>query len=131
MGCYGDTILVPPSLKYQADIIANSTFFPEVKNGSNAVFASTANPWKGQYNVVTSPYLSDTGDPTTAIWYLLDCRYKEQRPFFWQDREAPQLISIVDPANPIVFLQDRYVMGARARGAASNALWFRAIRNAP
>lgn len=131
MGCYGDTILVPPSLEYAADVIANSTFFPEVKNGNASVFGAQANPWKGRYNVVSSPWLSDTGDPTTAIWYLLDCRYKEQRPFFWQDREAPQLVSMVDPSNPAVFFQDRFFMGARARGAASNSLWFRAIRCAP
>lgn len=132
MGNLGDTLLVPPSLKYQAEIIANSTFFPEVKNGtSNAVFAATANPNKGQYNVVVSPWLADTGDPTTAIWYLLDCRYANMRPFFWQEREAPQLVQLVDPANPAVFFQDKYYMGARARGAASNALWFKAVRNAP
>jgi phage major head subunit gpT-like protein len=132
MGNYGDTILVPPSLKYQADIIANSTFFPEVKNGSsNAVFGSTANPWKGQYNVVCSPWLTDTGDPSTAIWYLLDCRYPNMRPFFWQSREEAQLVSLTDPANTAVFFQDKFYMGARSRGAASNALWFKACRCAP
>lgn len=128
MGCYGDTLLVPPSLKYQADIIANSTFFPEIKNGASTVFGSTGNPWKGQYNVVVSPYLTDTGSPSSAVWYLLDCRSPSMRPFFWQEREAAQLVSLVDPANPAVFFQDNYYMGARARGAASNALWFQAIQ---
>jgi len=128
MGSYGDTILVPPSLKYVADVLANSTFFPEVKNGVNAAFGSQGNPYKGQYNVVCSPWLTDSGDPTTAVWYLLDCRYANMRPFFWQEREAPQLVQLVDPANPAVFFQDRYYMGARARGAASNALWFKACR---
>ena len=64
----------------------------------------------------------------TAVWYLLDCRYANMRPFFWQEREAPQLVQLVDPANPAVFFQDKYYMGARSRGAASNALWFKAIR---
>ncbi len=128
MGNYGDTILVPPSLKYTADVLANSTFFPEVKNGNTAVFGAQGNPWKGQYNVVCSPWLTDSGDPATAVWYLLDCRQPNMRPFFWQQREAPQLVSLVDPANPVVFFQDIYVMGARARGAASNSLYFKAVR---
>ena len=128
LGAYGNTLLVPPSLKYVADVLAHATFYPEAKNNVNGVFGSQSNVFAGQYNVVASPYLTDSGDPTTAVWYLLDCRYPEQRPFFWQEREAPQLVSLVDPANPAVFFQDRYYMGARARGAASGALWFRALR---
>lgn len=128
MGNYGDTILVPPSLKYAADILANSTFFPEAKNGSAGVFGAVGNPMKGQYNVVCSPWLTDSGNPSTAVWYLLDCRYANMRPFFWQEREAPQLIAMMDPANPSVFFQDKYYMGARARGAAAGALPFKAIR---
>lgn len=128
MGIMGDTILVPPSLKYVADVIANSTFFPEVNNSNSAVFGAQANPWKGQYRVVVSPYLTDSGDPSTAVWYLLDCRNASMRPFFWQEREAAQLVQLVDPSNPIVFMQDQYLMGARARGAASPALWFQAVR---
>lgn len=129
IGSVGDTLLVPPSLEYAADVIANSTFFPEVKNGNNAVFGAQGNPWKGRYNVVSSPYLTDTGDPTTAVWYLLDCRYANMRPFFWQEREAAQLVTMIDPASPTVFFQDMYYMGARARGAAAGGLWFKAIKS--
>ena len=128
MGNYGDTILVPPSLKYVADVLANSTFFPEIKNGVSAAFGSQANPYKGAYNVVCSPWLTDSGDPATAVWYLLDCRYRNLRPFFWQNRESAQLVQLIDPANPAVFFQDKFYMGARARGAASNALPFKAVR---
>lgn len=128
MGNYGDTILVPPSLKYTAEVLASATFYPEVKNGVNAAFGAQSNPNQGQYKVVVSPWLTDSGDPTTAVWYLLDCRYASMRPFFWQEREAPQLVSLVDPANPAVFFQDRYYMGARSRGAAANSLPFKAIR---
>lgn len=132
MGSMGDTLLVPPSLKYAADIIANSTFFPDAQNGSaGAVFGALANPWKGQYKVVCSPWLTDTGNPATAVWYLLDCRQKNMCPFFWQEREAAQLVSMVDPANPVVFMQDVFYMGARARGAAAGALYFKAIRVTP
>jgi phage major head subunit gpT-like protein len=128
MGCYGDTLLVPPSLEYTADVLANSTFYPNSINGNSAVFGAQANPWKGRYNVVSSPWLPDTGDPATAVWYLLDCRYPNMRPFFWQEREAPQLVSLVDPSNPVVFFQDVFYMGARARGAAAASLWFKAIK---
>jgi phage major head subunit gpT-like protein len=128
MGIRGDTLLVPPSLEYTADVLVNSLFYPEAKNGQSGVFGSQGNPWKGRYNVVASPWLTDSGDPSTAVWYLLDCRQAGMRPFFWQQREAPQLISLIDPANPVVFFQDEYVMGVRSRGAAAASLWFQAIR---
>jgi phage major head subunit gpT-like protein len=128
MGSYGDTLLVPPSLKYQADLLANGTFYPAAQNGTASIFGAQTNMFAGQYKVVASPWLTDTGDPATAVWYLLDCRSSNMRPFFWQEREAPQLVSMVDPANPVVFFQDIYVMGARARGAAAASLYFKAVK---
>lgn len=128
LGSYGNVLLVPPSLKYVADTLANATFYPEAKNGVSGVFGAQTNVFQGQYKVVTSEWLTDSGDPTTAVWYLLDCRRASMRPFFWQERTAPQLVSMVDPANPFVFFQDTYVMGARARGAAGLGLWFQAVR---
>jgi phage major head subunit gpT-like protein len=128
MGSMGSILLVPPSLQYAADILANGTFFPEAQNGNSAVFGSTSNPWRGQYQVVTSEWLTDSGDPATAVWYLLDCRYPELRPFFWQERVAPQLVALIDPANTAVFFQDIFYMGARSRGAAAAGPWFKAFR---
>ncbi len=128
MGSYGNVLLVPPSLKYTADVLANSTFFPDSKNAVSGTFGSQTNVFQGQYKVVVSPYLTDSGDPTTAVWYLLDCRSPRLRPFFWQEREAPQLVSVTDPANIAVFMQDKYWMGCRARGAAAGSLYFKAFR---
>jgi phage major head subunit gpT-like protein len=128
MGCYGDTLLVPPSLKYAADILANSTFFPDGKNAVSGTFGAQSNVFQGQYKVVASPWIADSGDPTTAVWYLLDCRDMRGRPFFWQEREAPQLVSKISPTDDNVFFDDKYVMGVRARGAAASALWFKAVK---
>lgn len=128
LGSYGDTLLVPPSLKYTAEVLASSAFLPQAVNGNASVFGAQSNVYQGRYKVVTSEWLTDSGDPTTAVWYLLDCRQPTLRPFFWQERVAPQLVSMVDPANPFVFFQDTYVMGARARGAAAGSLWFKAVR---
>jgi phage major head subunit gpT-like protein len=129
MGILGDTILVPPSLKYTADTLANATFFPIAQNGNSSVFSAASNMFQGQYKVVSSPWLTDSGDPSTAVWYLLSCNgMMGMRPFFWQEREAPQLVSLIDPANPVVFFQDQYTMGARSRGAAAASLWFLSIR---
>lgn len=131
LGCYGDTILAPPSCAYVAYTLANAAFFPESKNNVASVFAAQSNVFQGQYKVVISEYLTDTGDPTTAAWYLLDTRSASMRAVLWQEREAPQLVSLVDPASPTVFFEDRYYMGGRARGAASPALWFKAIKGGP
>ena len=49
------------------DTLANSTFFPDIKNGVSTVFGSQGNVFKGQYNVVASPWLTDSGDPATAV----------------------------------------------------------------
>lgn len=128
MGVYGDTLVVPPSLGYVAMTLANAAFFPESKNNVSSVFGAQTNVFQGAFKVVISPYLTDTGDPTTAVWYLLDCRSAASRPLFWQEREAPQLVSLVDPASPTVFFEDRFYMGVRMRGVAVGALWFKAYR---
>lgn len=127
LGSYGSLLLVPPSLEYVADTLANSTFYPEIKNGVSAAFGSQSNVFKGRYGVVASEWLTDSGDPTTAVWYLVDAR-STIRPALWQQRIAPQLVQMVDPANPIVFHQDEFQMGTRARGAAAPGFWFKAIR---
>lgn len=129
MGCYGDTILVPPSLKYVADTLVNASFYPEAKNGSaGATFAAQSNVMQGQYKVVVSPWLTDSGDPSTAVWYLLDGRNAKLRPFFYQEFQAPQLVSVVDPAAVSVFMRDEFMMGARAIGNSGAGLWFKAIQ---
>ncbi len=131
MGCYGNVLFVPPSLKYTADTLANATFYPESKNGtSDAVYGAQSNVFQGQYKVIASPYLTDTGNPSTAVWYLLDCR-TEMRAALWQDRTTPELVSLVDPSNPYTYFQDKFAMGCRMRGAASAGLWFKAIKCGP
>lgn len=127
LGGYGNVILAPPSLGYTALTLANSTFYPEIQNGSTTVFGAQANPWKGAYDVIVSPFLTDTGDPSTAVWYLLDCR-STIRPAIWQERVPGQLVQLVDPSNPIVFGLDEFQMGTRFRGAASPGFWFKAVR---
>jgi phage major head subunit gpT-like protein len=128
LGSYGDTILVPPSLAYVAATLANAAYFPESKNGVSGTFGAQSNVFQGAYKVVVSEYLTDSGDPTTAVWYLCDTRSASMRAVLWQEREAPQLVSLVDPASPTVFFEDRYYMGGRARGAAAAGLWFKAIK---
>lgn len=128
MGIMGDTLLVPPSLEFTARTLANAAFYPEAKNNVSAVFGPQSNIFQGMFRVVVSPYLTDSGDPTTAVWYLLDCRSATSRPFFWQEREAPQLVSLVDPAGPMAFFEDRFYMGVRMRGVSVPALWFKAYR---
>lgn len=128
MGSLGTTLLVPPSLAYTAWTLANGAFYPEAKNNVSGVFGSQSNIWQGQFNVVVSPYLTDSGSPTTAVWYLLDTRSATQRCALWQEREASQLVSMVDPSNPSVFFEDRFYMGVRARGAAAAGLWFKGIK---
>jgi phage major head subunit gpT-like protein len=127
LGSYGQTLFVPPSLKYTAELLATGSLIAENKNGVTGVFGAQSNVFQSQFKVVTSEWLTDTGDPTTAAWFLLDCRSKI-RAALWQERIAPQLVQMVDPANPAVFFQDQFFMGGRARGAAAPGIWFKGIR---
>lgn len=128
MGSRGNVLLVPPSMEYVAQTLAHAVFYPEIKNGVAAAFGSQSNMFQGQYEVVVSEHLTDSGDPATAVWYLVDARMKNLRPVFWQERQAPELSALVDPNNPIVFNYDQFQMGVRMRGAAAPGLWFKILK---
>jgi hypothetical protein len=64
----GKYLLVPPALKVKALNLMNST----VLNQTSATPVGTYNPFAGQYEVVTVPYLSNARFPNASAknWYL-------------------------------------------------------------
>jgi len=59
LGLTADTLLVPPSLEYDATRILNSTLIPGSANND-------VNVMKGALNIMVAPYLT-----STSLWYVL------------------------------------------------------------
>lgn len=74
------------------------------------------NPYKGTAEVVEAPWLEDNA------WYLLDTT-KPVKPFVFQEREKPQMVSQTDLTSDAVFNTGMFKFGAEARGAGGYGFW--------
>lgn len=62
-------------------------------------------------------------DATAKTFYLLDTT-NTIKPFIWQERTAPEIETKFDPSkSDTVFMEDEYLWGVRARGAAGFGFW--------
>ena len=62
-------------------------------------------------------------DATAKTFYLLDTT-NTIKPFIWQERTAPEIETKFDPSkSDTVFMEDEYLWGCRARGAAGFGFW--------
>ena len=62
-------------------------------------------------------------DATAKTFYLLDTT-NTIKPFIWQERVAPEIETKFDPSkSDTVFMEDEYLWGVRARGAAGFGFW--------
>ena len=103
-------LLVPPALELTARKIAQADVI--VFSGS----ANESNVMRGKYTVVVEPRLaaSTSGGSDTA-WYLVDATDPEDRAVIYQEREAVEIVSQFNPADPTVFNLDMYSWGTRCR----------------
>lgn len=74
------------------------------------------NLYKGTAEVVVAPWLDDN------TWYLLDTT-KPVKPFVFQEREAPMMVSQTDLSSDAVFNTGMFKFGAEARGAGGYGFW--------
>ncbi|CCU70932.1 Mu-like prophage major head subunit gpT family protein [Thalassolituus oleivorans] len=74
------------------------------------------NLYKGTAEVVVAPWLDDD------TWYLLDTS-KPVKPFVFQEREKPVMVSQTDIKSDAVFRTGMFLFGAEARGAAGYGFW--------
>ena len=65
---------------------------------------------------------SNTGGGTGTAWYLLDAT-RAIRPFIFQRRSAPQLISQDSPSDEHYFMRKKFRYGVDYRGAVGYGLW--------
>lgn len=119
LGIIGDTLMVPPALELKARQAANSQFYPTSVSGSAGPIS---NVFVGAYKVVVNPFLTDA-----TAWYLLSTG-SGVKPFIWSDRVAFEYVALTDSQNPYVFMNDKYVIGGRRRGAAACGLYYLAMK---
>ncbi len=105
-----DVLLVPPALEVKARKIVQASTIVE----SNA---AVDNVLRGLCEVVVAPQLATSAGGLDTTWYLLDTS-RPIRPFIFQQRMAPEMVSLTSPNDEHVVLRDKYLYGVKARGAA-------------
>ena len=107
MGAAADVLLVPPALRDTASILLNS----------DKLGGEDPNPYQGAAELAVSPRLS-----SATAWFLLHTS-GPLKPFIFQQRKAPELVSQMDPQmHERAFMRKEYLFGADSRGAAAYAL---------
>lgn len=123
LGVVPNTLVVAPQNEVIAKLICEAaSVAPQTMNATTMVGAND-NVLRGTARVVVVPELaSDPGG-----WYLLDTS-KSIKPFIFQDRQAPNIITLRDPSNENVFKRKKFVFGVDVRGNAAGGLWWLAAK---
>lgn len=109
-----DLIVVPPALEYKARKILEAGTLLSTESTS---FAAVDNVLKGAAKVLVVPQLSAAAGGSDTTWYALDTR-RAMKPFIFQTRVPPTIVSKIGEQEDNVFWEDNYVWGVRARGVA-------------
>jgi len=120
MGIRPSLLVVPPQLEDTARRILESDMLARsLSNGA----AADNNIHKNTAKLLVIEELADQ----PAAWYLL-ANDMPIRPFIWQLRKAPQMVSMTAATDPNVFFQKEFIYGADSRGNAGYSLPFLAMR---
>lgn len=111
-----DTLIVPPQLEITAKNIVASNIIA-VTQGSGA--AAITNNLQGTADVLVIPELGN--EP--LVWYAATTKMPV-KPMLYQERQAPNLVSLTDPAMRNLFFDKEFIWGADARAAAAYGMWF-------
>lgn len=123
LGTLPDTIMVHPNEEKYALQIANALTTAQAI-GSAAAGVSNVFAGAGAPNVIVNPYLTVTsGKP----WYLL-CTKRGIKPFGWQNRQAPNLVSRTAVTDENVFKLRQFEWGVDLRGEGTYTFPFLAFR---
>lgn len=75
------------------------------------------NPYKGAVELIVDARIG-----SETAWFLLDTT-KPIRPFIYQERQAPEFVSQVNPQSDSVFNLKKYKFGAEVRVASGYGFW--------
>lgn len=114
-------LVVPPQLRDMGTrILTNDRLIRAVGGG----VSEDNNIYKDTAKLLVLPELSDQ----PAVWYLV-ANDMPIRPFIWQLRQAPVMVSLTNPTDPNVVHMKEYIYASDSRGAAGYSLPFLAQRN--
>jgi phage major head subunit gpT-like protein len=122
LGIRPTILAVPTGLEDKARRIVESVNLATATQEGQTAVGAQDNIYKGTAKVLVIDELTDQDD-----WYLFDCS-RVVKPFVKQIRKAPVFTPYFNPADPNLFLQKAYKMGADARGAAGVTLPFLAMK---
>lgn len=105
-----DVLLVPPALEVTARKIVQASTIVESS-------AAVDNVLRGLCDVIVAPQLAASAGGSDTSWYLLDTS-RPIKPFIFQQRQAPQMVSLTSPSDAHVVMHDKFLYGVKARGAA-------------
>jgi len=123
LGVTPNLLVVPPQLEVIARLICEADSVAPQTLGLNTMVGANTNILRGTAKVLVIPELSNQA----AVWYLMDTS-KGFKPFVFQERQAPQIITLRDPSSENVFKRKKFVMGVDVRGNAAGGLWFLAAK---
>jgi len=115
LGIMPTLLIVPPQLEGAARQILISDMVPAPAPAT----ASETNVWKGSASLLVIPQL---GNQATT-WYMADTS-RAIKPLIWQNRRAPQLVSMASPDTAEVFNNRQLIWGVDGRGAAGYGPFF-------
>ena len=103
IGAMPTHLVVPPALKWKANALMT---VDRLEDGKPNIFKDTA-------EVVVWPRLT-----SKTAWFVLDCS-RSVKPLIYQERTAPVVEQLMNPQSETVFMQRKFLFGARARGAGA------------
>lgn len=123
MNIIGDTLVVPPELETTAlQLVGGVETARYVASGTDDV--PTINIHKGKYNVIVTPFITDTDS-----WYLLSTN-GVTRPLIYQNRQATEFVPL-EGNTDTGFTRDEYQYGVKNRFNIGYGDWRRAYASVP
>lgn len=125
LGVTPNLLVVPPQLEVIGRLITEGDSVAPTTFGANTMVGANTNVLKGTAKILVIPELANQA----TTWYLMDTT-KGFKPFVFQERQAPQIITLRDATNENVFKRKKFAFGVDVRGAAAGGLWFLASKAA-
>jgi len=127
LGVIPDLLVVPPQLEVTARLICEAESVAPQTLGAITQAGANTNVLRNSAKVLVIPELA----VDATKWYLLDTGSisgRSIKPFLYQVRKEPQLVTINNPSETYVFKNNKFAFGVDSRGAAAGTLWFLAAK---
>lgn len=119
LGVVPNLLVVGPDLEVVGRLITEGrSVAPQTLNGQTQVGAND-NPLEGTAKLLVIPELGQ--DP--GSWFMADTS-KGVRALIWQERQAPNVITLRDPSSENVFKRKKFAFGVDIRGNVAGGLWW-------